>query len=54
MIIEDKDFAVAVTLSLLVRAQEADDLEAGLVDLSEGTLAPVRFDQFYRAWPEEE
>lgn len=54
VIIEDKDFAVAVTLSLLVRAQEADDLEAGLVDLSEGTLAPVRFDQFYRAWPEEE
>lgn len=54
VIIEDKDFAVEVTLSLLVRAQEADDLEAGLVDLSEGTLAPVRFDQFYRAWPEEE
>ena len=29
-----------------------DALEAALVDLSEGVLEPVRFDEFYHPWPE--
>ena len=31
---------------------DAAALEAALVDLSEGVLEPVRFDEFYHPWPE--
>ena len=53
VIVEDKAFAEQVTLTLLVRDADAAALEASLVDLSEGTLEPVRFDEFYYAWKEE-
>ena len=53
VIVEDKAFAEQVTLTLLVRETDAATLEASLVDLSEGTLEPVRFDEFYHPWPEE-
>ena len=51
--VEDKAFAEQVTLTLLTRETDAAALEASLVDLSEGTLEPVRFDEFYHPWPEE-
>lgn len=54
MLVEDKAFAEQVTLTLLVRDTDAAALEAKLIDLSEGTLEPVRFDEFYYAWKEEE
>ena len=52
VIVEDKAFAEQVTLTLLVREMDAAALEAALVDLSEGVLEPVRFDEFYHPWPE--
>ena len=54
VIVEDKAFAEQVTLTLLVRETDAATLEASLVDLSEGTLELVRFDEFYHPWKEEE
>ena len=54
VLVEDKAFAEQVTLTLLVRDTDAAALEAKLIDLSEGTLEPVRFDEFYYAWKEEE
>ena len=53
VLVEDKAFAEQVTLTLLVRDTDAAALEAKLIDLSEGTLEPVRFDEFYYAWKEE-
>ena len=53
VIVEDKAFAEQVTLTLLTRETDAATLEASLVDLSEGTLELVRFDEFYHPWPEE-
>ena len=54
VLVEDKAFAEQVTLTLLVRDTDAAALEAKLIDLSEGTLEPVRFDEFYYAWKEVE
>ena len=53
VIVEDKAFAEQVTLTLLTRETDAAALEASLVDLSEGALELVRFDEFYHPWPEE-
>ena len=52
-IVEDTAFAAQVTLTLIGRETDAATLEAALVDLSEGALEPVRFDEFYHPWPEE-
>lgn len=50
--IEEKTFADVVTLSLLTRCDDEEALLRQITDLSEGRLEPMRFDEFYRAWPE--
>ena len=45
-------FAEQVTLTLLVRESGRRRAGGALVDLSEGVLEPVRFDEFYHPWPE--
>ena len=52
--VEDRGFAEHVTLALIVRTADEAELTAKLTDLSEGILAPVRFEEFYHAWKEEE
>ncbi|NLF27699.1 MAG: YigZ family protein [Clostridiales bacterium] len=52
--VEDRAFAEHVTLSLLVRTADEDEIIGKLVDLSEGNLAPVRIEEFYYAWKEGE
>ncbi|NLD59119.1 MAG: YigZ family protein [Clostridiales bacterium] len=54
VLVEDRSFAEQVTLSLIVRTADEEKLTGKLVDLSEGILAPVRFEEFYHAWKEEE
>ena len=53
VIVEEKSFTDVVTLTLLVRSADAKKLTAQLVELSEGALEPLLFEEFYRAWPEE-
>ena len=50
--IEEQTFADVVTLSLLTRCDDEEALLKQITDLSEGRLEPMRFDEFYRAWPE--
>ena len=52
VVVEDKTFADIVTLTLRVRACDADALEKSLTDLSDATLEPVRFEAFHCAWEE--
>ena len=54
VLVEDKAFAEAVTLTVLVRCADEDAFVKRMVDVSEGQLEPVRFDEMYRAWAEEE
>ena len=50
--VTEKTFADVVTLSLLTRCDDEEALLRQITDLSEGRLEPMRFDEFYRAWPE--
>lgn len=52
VIIEDKAFTDTVTLTLLVRCADEDALVKRVIDASEGSIEPIRFEEFYRAWPE--
>lgn len=53
VVIEDKAFTDTVTLTLLVKCADEDALINRVTDVSEGSIEPIRFDEFYRAWPEE-
>ncbi len=53
VLIEDKAFTDTVTLTLLVKCADEDALIKRVTDVSEGSIEPIRFDEFYRAWPEE-
>ncbi len=52
--IEEKQFSDVITFTFLVKCQDEDKLLAELTSLSEGTLEPMRFDELYDAWPEDE
>ena len=51
--VEDKAFTDTVTLTLLVKCADEDALMKRVTDVSEGSIEPIRFEEFYRAWPEE-
>ena len=53
VVIEDKAFADVVTITLLVKCADEEALVAKLRDVSEGSVEPIRFEEFHRAWPEE-
>ena len=50
VIVEEKAFTDVVTYTLLVRVDDEEGMVARLVDMSEGTLEPLRYEEFYRAW----
>ena len=51
--IEDKAFTDTVTLTLMVKCADEEALIKRVTDVSEGSIEPIRFEEFYRAWPEE-
>ena len=53
VIIEEKTFTDTVTLNLLVKCSDEETLVKRITDTSEGSIEPMRFDEFYMAWPEE-
>ena len=53
VVIEDKAFTDTVTLTLMVKCADEEALTKRVTDVSEGSIEPIRFEEFYRAWPEE-
>ena len=53
VIVEEKQFADAVILRLVVRTSDEEAFAARLTNMSEGRLEPLRCEEFYRPWPEE-
>ena len=52
VIVEDKDFASDITLTMLVRVTDEEGLIRDLTQLSDGRLEPLRFDELYYPWRE--
>ena len=53
VIIEDKTFADVITLTILVRCTDEEQFVKRMVEISEGRIEPIRFEEMYMAWPEE-
>ena len=53
VVVEEKQFADAVILTLVVRTSDEEAFSARLTNMSEGRLEPLRCEEFYRPWPEE-
>lgn len=53
VIVEEKQFADAVILTLVARTSDEEAFAARLTNMSEGRLEPLRCEEFYRPWPEE-
>ncbi len=52
--VEDKTFTDVITYTLLVRCADEADFLARLTDMSEGGVEPLRYEELYLAWPEED
>ena len=52
--VEDKAFGADITYTLVVRCADEEEFARKVTDVTEGAVTPVRFEEFYRAWPEEE
>lgn len=50
VIVEDRQFTDAVTLTLLVRCQDEEGFVQRLVNATEGSVEPLRFEELYYAW----
>ena len=54
VVVEEKQFSDVVILTLVVRTADETGFVARLTNLSEGRLEPLRCEEFYRPWPEED
>ena len=54
VLVEEKDFTDVVTYTLVVRCVDEPDFLAKLTNMSEGTVEPLRCEELYLAWPEED
>ena len=52
--VEDKAFTDVITYTLVVRCRDEEGFLARLTNLSEGTVEPLRYEELYLAWPEED
>ena len=52
--VEDKAFTDVITYTLTVRCADEAGFLARITDMSEGTLEPLRYEELYMAWPEED
>ena len=52
--VEDKAFTDVVTYTLVVRCADEAGFLARLTNMSEGTVSPLRYEEIYLAWPEED
>lgn len=54
VIVEDKAFTDVITFTLIVKCTDEEGFLARLSNASEGRLEPLRYEEMYLAWPEEE
>ena len=54
VIVEDKASAAAVTYTFIVRVRDEADFIARLVNHCEGAVEPLRYEEIYLPWPEED
>ena len=54
VLVEDKQYADVITMSLLVKCTGQEQLLKDLAALSDGALEPLLFEETYMPWPEEE
>ena len=52
--VEDKSFTDVITYTLTVRCADEADFLAKLTNASEGTVSPLKCEEVYLAWPEED
>ena len=52
--VEDKAFTDVVTYTLIVRCADEAAFLARLTNMSEGTVEPLRYEELYLPWPEED
>ena len=52
--IEDKAFTDRITYTFVIRCRDEADFLERLTDQSEGTVEPLRCEELYLAWPEED
>ena len=52
--VEDKTFTDVITYTLVVRCADEEAFLARLTNMSEGTVSPLRYEEVYLAWPEED
>ena len=52
--VEDKTFTDVITYTLVVRCADEEGFLKRLTNLSEGTVSPLRYEEIYLAWPEED
>lgn len=53
VVIEDKQFTDVITFTLILRTTDEEGFLARLTDYTEGSIEPLRYEEFYQAWPEE-
>lgn len=53
VIVEDKAYTDVITYTLIVRADDEAGFLARLTDMSEGRVEPLRAEEMYLPWPEE-
>lgn len=54
VLVEDRSFSDVVTFTLAVRCADEAEMLARLTDLTDGAASPLRCEELYLAWPEEE
>ena len=52
--VEDRAFTDVITYTLVVRCSDEDAFLSRLTNMSEGTVEPLRYEEIYLAWPEED
>ena len=54
VIVEEKTFTDVITYTLIVKCEDEDGFVSRVVNMSEGTVEPLRYEEMYLAWAEEE
>lgn len=54
IIVEEKTFTDVITYTLIVKCEDEEGFVSRVVNMSEGTIEPLRYEEMYLAWAEEE
>ena len=54
VMVEDKAFTDVVTYTLVIRCADEEGFLSRLANMSDGSVEPLRYEELYLAWPEEE